>query len=76
MTTLPRESEGRVDVVEWAIRHRAVIERFWALSASQCFAGAAGYGGREHFPEGAGLIVLIETGQRHRAGFRAKTRLI
>ena len=28
MTTLRAESEGRVDVVEWAIRHRAVIERF------------------------------------------------
>lgn len=28
MTALRDESEGKVDVVEWAIRHRAVIERF------------------------------------------------
>lgn len=28
MTALRDESEGRVDEVEWALRHRAVIERF------------------------------------------------
>ena len=28
MTALRDESQGRVDVVEWALKHRAVIERF------------------------------------------------